>query len=265
MTENTQNTQTAQEAQLAYESLLEEQSAFRQAGMHAKVEEWDFKIKSLEMAQKYTKIDFKYIADEFGIEGLSEAVADKHIADEEKMQEYCGKLWGKTRLSETALYSFVDDNDWKWGKDPEITKQVMQFLAPKLASIHARKQFALIYKLDSIQPQVKQMKQAFIKVEKISDYMQNDNPPNAELLKVVEANVSNLFHCLYIAFPMVGHVKQIDPIIFGILKDPTKDYDSLDGNKVYTESFGFQANDELTANNMNQINIGDMYQVAQWV
>jgi len=255
MTDNTQNTQ---ETQTAYESLLEEQSAFRQAGMHAKVEEWDFKIKSLEMAQKYQRIDFEHISKEFGIEGLNEAVATKFIADEEKMQEYCGELWGKSRISETALYSFVDSNDWKWGKDPEITKEVMKFLTPKLASVHARKQFALMYKLDSIQPQVKQMQEAFIKVEKISDYMQNDNPPGAELLKVVEANLSNMFHCLYIAFPMVGNVKEVDPIIFGTLQDPTKNYDSLD------DTWGDWKSD-INMERLKEVNFGDMYQVAQWV
>ena len=86
--------------------------------------------------------------------------------------------------------------------------------------------------------------------------MQNDNPPMEELLKVVQAKTANLFHTLYIAFPMIDYEKQVDPIIFGTLQDPTKQYNELSqwNNEITLDMLDWSHND-----------LGDMYKIAEWV
>jgi len=237
-----------------YDSLLEEKSAFQQAGMDAKVKEWDHKLECLEIGTKYPKITMKEIADKLGMDGLNHAVAMKNMENEDKFEKYCGSLLSKSRISETQLYTFLDQNDWKWKKDTEITKEIIRLLAPKLSSTHARKQFELMFKIDDIETPKSDAKMAVVKIERIEDYSQNDNPPMEELLKVVTAKVANLFHTLYIAYPMIGRQKDVDPIIFGVLRDPNKSYSELN-----------EWNSELTTEQTDFANLGEMYQVAQWV
>lgn len=235
--------------QTEYDKLIEERSAFQQAGMTAKMVEWDFKIKSLEVAQKYRKIDFPCIAKEFGIDGLNQAIQDRRDEIEKEIEEMCGELLEKKTISEAALYDFISKNSFRWENNPEMTTRILEKLTPKLKGI-ARSIFQTAFKVK----EGTNDKVAFIRIEKVEDYQQNDNPPMQELMKVVDANVANLFHTLYIAFPMVGPVKEIDPIIFGILRDPTKHYNELNPGW----------NSELTADTLDWLNLGDMYQIAQW-
>jgi hypothetical protein len=260
MNEQSQITQTP------YESLLEERSAFLQAGMTAKVAEWDFKLKSLETAEKYPRIDFNHIANEFGIEGLNQALDTKRQAQsakilelDEKAKGYCKDLFKKSRLSETAVYSFIDSAGWQWENDPEMTARIIQVLAPKLASRVARTTLEMAFKIKEVELERIDYRTAFVKIQKIENYQQNDNPPMTELLKTVNANLSGIFHQLYIAYPMIDNVKQIDPIIFGTLQDPTKQYDELDES-----SFNGWMTD-ISMERLDSVNFGDMYEVAQWV
>ena len=238
--------------QTEYESLLEERSAFSQAGMEAKVAEWDFKIKSLEVTQKYEKIDFNHIASEFGIDGLNQALASRDMEQEEEAKKYCADLLKKSRLSETALYTFLDNSEWQWGRDKNMTARIIRLLAPKLASKTARATFQMMYKIEEMNP-VRNREEAFIKVDRIADYQQNDNPPMMELMKTIEANNSGVFDAIYIAYPMIGKVKNIDPITFGVLKDPTKSYNELND---FTR--------EISTWRIDSVNFGDMYKINQW-
>jgi len=251
--------------QTPYESLLEERSAFLQAGMTAKVAEWDFKIKSLETAEKYPRIDFNHIANTFGIEGLNQALDNKRMAQtakiremEEKAKDFCGELLKKKRLSETTVYSFIDSAGWQWENDPDMTARIIQVLAPKLANKTARTTLEMAFRIKEVELEKIDYRTAFVKIQKIENYQQNDNPPMTELLKTVQANMSGIFTQLYIAYPMIDLVKQIDPIIFGTLQDPTKNYDELSGSAM---------NDwmsDITMDRLDSVNLGDMYEVAQW-
>ena len=51
-------------------------------------------------------------------------------------------------------------------------------------------------------------------------------------MKIVESKQINIFDELYIAYPMIDNIKQIDPIVFGVIKIPNTKYDSLEDFKI---------------------------------
>jgi len=268
---------TTQITQTDYDQLIQERSAYQQAGMTAKVEEWDYKIQVAEVSQKYAPITFKEMAEEFGLKGLNEAVkkrqAELNIKVQsqaqhkrelkEKAKKMCGELLKKRVISESALYTFIDQHSWQYENDPEMTQAIMELVIPKLSPTIAS-MFRTIFTVKKIEETKEQNweeeKIAFIKVEKVENYTQNDNPPFEELCKLVTAKVSNLFHTLYIAYPMIATEKQIDPIFFGTLRNPNVQYDHLNG---LNNSWFF--NHSITEDRLESINIGDMFKIAQWV
>ena len=239
--------------QTDYDKLLEERAAYQSAGMTAKVAEWDFKLLALEASQKYVKINFQDVAEKFGIKGLNDALAKRKNELEDKAKDLCGDLLKKKRISESALYSFIDSVSFRIGDNQELKAKVIELLSPKLSGT-AEKLFRAMFALKSTEVD-QGNKVAFIRIETVEDYKQNDNPPFEELLKVVDAKVSNMFHTLYIAFPMIGYAKQIDPIIFGTLQNPSENYSELDEG----------LNNELTIDTLDWLNLGDMYSIAEWV
>ena len=84
-------------------------------------------------------------------------------------------------------------------------------------------------------------------------------------MKLVNAKHSGVFDILYVAYPMIDIVKQIDPIFFGVKRNPNKEYDNLDGFKAeHSSGFGFQSNDTITINALDSVNLGDMFKIGQW-
>lgn len=252
--------------QTPYEQLLEERTAYQEAGMVAKVAEWDYKIKVLEVSQKYAHVTFSDMAEEFGIKGLNEAVAKrqaeqaKHKREvKEKAEKMCGELLKSRVIGESKLYAFIDAYSWQYKNDPEMTEAIMELVIPKLSGT-AAKMFKTMFAIKNMEKQGWEGdKVAFIKVERVEDYQQNDNPPFAELCKLVEAKVSNVFDTLYIAYPMIGTVKKIDPIFFGTLQNPNVKYDNIDGI-----GSGMFFNNSITEDRLETVNIGDMFKIAQW-
>ena len=265
------------QAQTAYDQLLEERAAYHQAGMTAKVAEWDYKIKVFEVSQKYAPITFKEMAEEFGLKGLNEAVAKRKADIEKEMQtraqhkreirekaeKMCGDLLKSRVIGESKLYAFIDAHAWQYKNDPEMTEAIMELVIPKLSST-AAKMFKTMFAIKNMEKQSVNNWQgepvAYIKIERVEDYKENDNPPFEELCKLVEAKVSNVFQTLYIAFPMVGTVKQIDPIFFGVLQNPNTKYDRIDGLSI-NRFF----NNTITEDRLEAVNIGDMFRIADWV
>ena len=118
--------------QTDYENLLLERSAFEQAGMTQKVEEWDYKIRLAEIGQKYEPITFEEMAVEFGIEGLQKAVEDRQGQQavqrrelKEKAKELLGDLYKSKKIAEGKLWAFIDQNSWKFENDPEMKSAIM--------------------------------------------------------------------------------------------------------------------------------------------
>jgi len=254
-----------------YDDLLEERTAFESAGMTNKVKEWDYKINALELAQKYPRITFKDIAKEFGIEGLQKAV-DARIAKQatdkwklvDQAKDICKEVLNVKKMSESGMYAFMDKNKWRYEGNAQLTQEIMEILSPKLTGT-VKHLFEQIFMSNRKKAIVEANKVAFIKVQLVSDYKQSDDPPMAELMKLVEARVSNIFDELYIAYPMIDNLKQIDPIFFGVKRNPSKTYDTLEGFRSHSRtSIGFLANDEITLDRLEAINFGDMYKIAQW-
>lgn len=260
--------QSAQASQIEYDVLLEQKEAYRLAGFDSKVAEWDFKITEIEINnilddngnQKFPIINMEYIAKELGIEGLNAQLAENERLIQENLRRYCGALYNKPKISGAELDKIID-NKWQWSNDEKMTKEIMKFLTPKLRSKAERDFYEKVFMLDKINNlEISYGVKAFIKIQRLADYNQNDNPPNAELQKIIEGNVSNLFHCLYIAYPMIKEHKEIDPIVFGVTQDPSKSYGTLDDSN---SEYGF-SNSELTMNALNGLNIGVMRQLGQW-
>ncbi len=266
---------TQEQIQSEYDQLLIERSHYEQAGMTAKVAEWDYKIQLAEVSQKYAPITFKEMAEEFGLKGLNEAIIKRQAELESKVQgeaerkrnikdqakKMCGELLQKRVISESKLYDFIDKHSWQYENDPEMTQAIMELVVPKLSPTVASL-FKTIFRVKDIETREnwQEKKVAYIKVEKVEDYTQNDNPPFEELVKLVKAKVANLFHTLYIAYPMIDTEKQIDPIFFGVLQNPNVKYDNLDGMND-----GWFFNHSITEDRTENINIGDMFKIAQWV
>lgn len=264
MTETNTSTSTSTE----YENLLLERSAFEQAGMTNKVEEWDYKIRLAEISQKYETVTFEDMAVAFGIEGLQKAVEDKQGQQavqrretKEKAIALLGDLYKSKKIAESKLWAFIDQNSWKFDNDPEMKSAIMEVVIPKVGKTLAsvlRATFQIkkyeehrVWERDKI---------AFIKIEKVEDYSQNDNPPMEELTKLVQAKNDNIFDELYIGYPMIDTVKQIDPIFFGTVRNPTEKIDELDG--LGSDLF---FNDSITLERLNTVNIGKMFKIAEWV
>jgi len=265
------------QTQTAYDQLIEERSAYQITNMTAKVQEWDYKIRVLEVSQKYDPITFVDMAEEFGLKGLNEAVQKRQVELEKEVQGYvqhkrelkekatkmCGDLLKSRVISESKLYAFIDAHSWQYQNDPEMTQAIIELVVPKLSPTIAQ-MFKTMFTIKKIENQKEsnwqEKKVAFIKVEKVEDYKQNDNPPFEELCKLVEAKVSNLFHTLYIAYPMIDTEKQIDPIFFGTLRNPNVKYDELNGMNN-----GWFFNHSITEDRLEAINIGDMFRIAQWI
>lgn len=173
-------------------------------------------------------------------------------------------------ISEAKLYDFIDKRQFLWANDPELTSAIMEVMTPKLKGT-IKTLFSQMFMVNrkKIVTNLRNPdagKVAFIKVERIADYRQDDNPPMMELVKVVEAKISGIFDELYIAYPMIDHLKHIDPIIFGVKKDPSKHYDSLDGFKDHHHrGMGYIPNSEITLDRLDSINLGTMFHVGQWV
>jgi len=244
-------TQNAQETQAEYDKLLEERTAFEQAGLTAKVGEWDYKIKSLEVSQKYEKIDLKHIAESFGIEGLNRSLAERKNKLKAEAKEICGDLLKSKRVSESKMYDFIDKTAFRYDNNPELKEEILRLLVPKLSGT-ALKIFQTMFKIKDMENTGNKI--AFIKIEKVDKYTQNDNPPMSELLKVVQANTQGLFIALYIAYPMIAYEKQVDPIILGTIQNPNESYEKLSN-----------WNNEITIDMLDFLNIGDMYKVAEWI
>jgi hypothetical protein len=271
-----------------YEELLEERQAFFAAGMVNKVKEWDYKINVKELEGKYKRITLRDIANELGIGGLQKAV-DEKIAEQNaaiakqnaaakakvaelnlKAKDICKDILKLPTISEAKMYAFIDMHSFRWANDPELTAAIMELLSPKLNGTikHLFKQIFMINakKIVTNLKNPEADKVAFMKIERVADYKQNDNPPMMELMKAVVANVSGIFDELYIAYPMIDRLKHIDPIIFGVKKDPLKKYDDLNGWKDHhTTGIGYMANNEITLERIDSLNFGDLFHVAQWM
>lgn len=63
--------------QTEYDQLVEERLAFNEAGMKAKVQEWDYKIKVCEAKMKYPVITFDQISNDLGIAGLNKVLDER--------------------------------------------------------------------------------------------------------------------------------------------------------------------------------------------
>jgi len=251
-----------------YDNLIMERGAFLQANMTAKVEEWDYKIKHLEISQKYSPVTFNDMAESFGIEGLQKAVDLKkqQMAVESremkaKAKTICGDFLKVKKIGESKLWDFIDKHSWQWANDPTMTQAVMEIILPKL---HVGLQGILraTFSLKKIETyrSFEADKVAFIKIERIEDYQQNDNPPHEELAKLIQAQNDSLFEAIYIGYPMIDKVKELDPIFFGVIQDPTKSYSDVNG-------FGsdWLANDSVTLERLNTVNIGEMFKIAEWI
>ena len=256
------------QAQEVYDNLLMERGAFSQANMDAKVEEWDYKIKRHELSQKYETVTFSDMAESFGIEGLQKAVDGKkaQMAIEsremkEKAKKLLGDLFKAKKISESKLWDFIDKYSWQFDNDPKMKQAIMEVVLPKVGKTLAsvlRATFQ-IKKVEAYRT-FEADKVAFIKIEKVSEYQQNDNPPIEELNKLIDAQIEGLFEELYIAYPMIDTVKQIDPIFFGTITDPTKQYDD-----VTTFGADMFFNNSVTLERLEKVNIGEMFKIAEWI
>lgn len=248
---STIETLTPEQAQVEYNVLLEQKTAYQQAGMDKKVAEWDYKIKHLEMSQKYEQITLHDIAKSFGIEGLNRALSDRRLKVEEEAKKICGDLLHVKKLSESKLYSFMDANSWRYSKDPEVSAKIMELLTPKLSGT-ALQLFQAMFAIKGTQAS---KKVAFIRIDRVRDYTQDDNPPMPELLKLVEARYDKGFDEYYIAYPVIDEEKQIDPIFFGVLRNPSK-------NDYHEISSWWN---DITLDMIPRFNLGDMFKIAEWI
>lgn len=165
-----------------YDNLFEEKLAFQQAGMTQKVKEWDYKIRLLEVSSQYSKITIKEIYKQFGIEELNKILAGQNDVFGDKAREICEEIIHFRTISESKLYDFIDRNKFRYENDPKVTREIFKLISKKLSK-NQQIFFKQLFALDKGITE----KVAFVKIEKIKNYKQNDNPPMQELMKVVFA------------------------------------------------------------------------------
>lgn len=59
---------------------------------------------------------------------------------------------------------------------------------------------------------------------------------------------------------MINEFKHVDPIIFGVIQDPTKEYNKIEDRQI----FGISTLTENLIDNVDTLNLGDMFKIAEW-
>ena len=253
--------------QTQYDQLVEEKIAFQEAGMDAKVAEWDHKIRLCEASMRYPLITFAEMSRNLGIESLKKAVQERNLrmaSEIEKAKDLARDILGPTRtsrISESKLWSIIHENDYRFVGNPLAKIEAMKMLVPKLSGT-ARNM--LMYTLSetektAAEDQVSPMIEAYIKVVGIESYKENDNPPMDVLRQIAEAVKSNLFTALFVAFPMLGPVKQVDPIVFGLVSDHKRKLWGMDEEAL------LRFNRDVSVEDLEGLAFGNLFRITEWV
>ncbi|MBL8026319.1 MAG: hypothetical protein JNL74_07900 [Fibrobacteres bacterium] len=213
---------------IAYDLLIEELFAFEAAGMKAKADEWRVKVRIAEAAMQFKTISFVQIADEFGLAGLNKSLEERARLEQNKeheameiASEIAKPYLEKRVLSEAKLWALIDETVSRSKGDPLVKFCVMKLLYPKTSGtvkILLKQLCQLDNKAASLtRPSTKL--EAYIKLDPVDLYKQNDNPPLDVVKKLVDARQLGIFDALYVAYPMIGREKRIDPIFLGVIEN----------------------------------------------
>ena|SRR4030042_400841 len=254
--------------QSEYDMLIEQRMAYQQAGMDAKVNEWNYKIKVCEASMHFERTSFEAMGQELGIHGLNEAI-EKRKSHFLKTIESAKLLalrvvepyLDKAFISESKLWEVI--GDFRLGENIIAKVEALRLLSEKTkgsVTIMLREVIKEKTKERDANIEIPEDLQAYIKVEEIQVYKADDNPPMEVLKRLIDTKELEIFDTLYVAYPMIGRVKQIDPIIFGVIKNPNKsDYYNL----KYLETFWLNGDSPFEF--LKKLDIGDMFKVAQWI
>jgi len=254
--------------QSEYTALLEQRTAFKNADMTAKVEEWDYKIKVCEASMVFSKTSFEIMGEQLGIAGLNEAIGKRKALFSEKIiqakllaldvvQDYLDKSF----ISESKLWEVIGHYRLK-GNIVAMVEALKLLTDKTKGSVTIMLKEVIKAKENERETEIEipEDLQAYIKVVEIHEYSANDNPPMEVLTRTISAKELEIFDTMYVAYPMIGRVKQIDPIIFGVIKNPNEsNYYSLKNLET------FWLNGDTPFEFLKNLNIGNMFHIADWV
>lgn len=255
-------------AQSEYTALLEQRTAYQLAGMDAKVVEWDYKIKVSEASMRFDRTSFEAMGEQLGIAGLNEAIEKRKNLFKEQVEK-AGVLafnvtepyFEKHFLSESKLWEIIGDYRLKGNIIAMV--EALKMLVDKTkgsVTIMLKELIKAKEKERKTEIEVPESLQAYIKVIEIHEYNADDNPPMEVLTRTTSAKELEIFDTMYVAYPMIGEVKQIDPIIFGVIQNPNKD-NYYDLKHLDT----FWLNGDTPFEYLKSFNIGDMFHIADWI
>ena len=245
--------------------------AFKEAGMLEKVKEWKHKIKVCEARGLFQEISLSQIGTDLGVEGLQKVLDQRkvHIEGLKKDAHLMAykiadpHLYNK-RFSEAKMWAMFDENKHILDSNPYVRTELLGALQPILhGSIKLLvKSLLLQNDVKSLEKEIKypEQIQAYVKIDRIDQYQQNDNPPLEVLMKVINSKKFNLFDEFYVAYPMIGPIKAIDPIIFGVIK---KFIGPFFNTFESVSSMFVKGN--IPFETLKTIDMGHLFKIAEWV
>lgn len=257
--------------QTDYERLVEERLTYQEAGMKAKVFEWDYKIKICEASMYYKPTSFSKIVDDLGIQGLNDVIDKRkaHFANiQDQAQELAKKILGSAiyakSVSEATLWNIIEQNNYRFKSNPLAKIEAIKLMMPKMKGT-AKKLLELTFNQEKAKVsniEVSPDLIAYVKIVTVEDYKADDNPPMEVLKQIVQAKRKNLFSDMVIAYPMVGTVKKIDPIVIGIIKNPNKEYSLLSSPLSFNK---FWLDGDAPISFLKSLDWGDMFKITEWI
>jgi hypothetical protein len=177
--------------------------------------------------------------------------------------EDCKYVWyylgvdAKT-ISESQLWSILSASDYRFVGNPMAKAEAIKMMLPKLRGT-ARNLLELSLKEQVIPDEDLPEITAYVKIVTLENYTADDNPPMQVMQQIAEARKSGLFSCMVIAYPMVGPVKKIDPIVIGLVQDPNKEYPALGSiDRLWL-------NGEAPIDYMRSLDWGSMFKITEWI
>jgi len=87
-------------------------------------------------------------------------------------------------------------------------------------------------------------------------YKENDNPPLDVLNKLVDAKMLGIFDSLYVAYPMIGRKKMVDPIFLGVIENTAL---RLRENSI------IRFDDMLAIEKASEKYFGELFEIGRWL
>lgn len=164
-------------------------------------------------------------------------------------------------ISESKLWSLMSASSYRFENNPLAKIEALKIALPKTrGTLRAVLEQTLNAENKKLKNKpIPSRLEAYVKLVGIEDYNADDNPPIEILKQIGTAKQTNLFTVFFVAYPMIGETKQIDPIVIGAIQNPQKHYANVSSiGKVWF-------NGDAPFEYLKSLDFGEMFRIAEWM